>query len=83
MADWVSRLRALRDPIARRALAQGMDNAGNDGLPICLADGAALLRDVARDERVRMGDVRFDTGGGETARAYRDSLAQATGGGTA
>lgn len=35
------------------------DDRGRPGLPICLADGVILLRDVAKDERVGMDDVRF------------------------
>jgi predicted homoserine dehydrogenase-like protein len=29
------------------------------GLPICLSDGAILLRDVGTDERIRVDQVRF------------------------
>lgn len=38
----------------------GEGAAAAPGLPICLADGVTLRRDLARDERVRMEDVRFD-----------------------
>lgn len=36
------------------------DDMANPGLPICLADGVPLLRDVARDERVPLAAVRMD-----------------------
>jgi predicted homoserine dehydrogenase-like protein len=35
-------------------------DAASDGLPLCLADAVTLTRDVARDERVTLADVRYD-----------------------
>jgi predicted homoserine dehydrogenase-like protein len=34
----------------------------DDGLPIALSEGAVLLRDVAKDEVIRLADVRLPTG---------------------
>jgi len=33
---------------------------GNSGLPICLADDLALLRDIHKDEKILMSDVEYD-----------------------
>lgn len=41
--------------------AQPLERAG-DALPIGLAQGVALLRDVPKGQPVRLSDVRFDTG---------------------
>jgi len=35
------------------------DVNGDSGLPICLADGAVVNRDVAKDDRIRLSDVRM------------------------
>ncbi|BCX04410.1 MAG: NAD(P)-dependent oxidoreductase [Candidatus Roseilinea sp.] len=42
-------------------LIENCDATGwNDGLPICLADGAVLKRDVSQDERILWDDVALD-----------------------
>lgn len=46
------------------------------GLPICLADGVTVERDVARDERLALDDVRF-AADDRAHRFYLESVAQA------
>jgi predicted homoserine dehydrogenase-like protein len=42
-------------------LIENVDPAhATDGLPLCLADGITLTRDVAQDERLTLHDVRYD-----------------------
>jgi predicted homoserine dehydrogenase-like protein len=35
------------------------DTDDHSGLPICLAEGVVLMRDVAKDERIRSSDVEM------------------------
>ncbi|ELR71673.1 Homoserine dehydrogenase [Fulvivirga imtechensis AK7] len=37
------------------------DNTGNPGIPICLAEGIKLKRAIAKDERINLEDVDFDS----------------------
>jgi predicted homoserine dehydrogenase-like protein len=37
-----------------------LDNQDHPGLPICLAEGVTLGRDVRRDEKIYMDDVAYD-----------------------
>ena len=37
------------------------NNGGNPGLPICLADDIFVTRDIARDEKILLSDVRYDS----------------------
>lgn len=50
------------------------EGAAHAGLPICLSEGAALLRDVARDRPLALADVRLPAAD-DAARLYRLALA--------
>ncbi len=53
-------------------LIENCDTGGwNTGLPICLADGAVLKRDVSRDEKILLDDVELDTGRFDVQLFYR------------
>jgi predicted homoserine dehydrogenase-like protein len=49
------------------------DNDDNPGLPICLAEDIPVLRDIARDEKILMTDVRHDSARADFA-MYRKAL---------
>jgi len=42
-------------------LIENCSHDGQEGLPVCLADGVVLKRDVPRDERISLDDVEFDS----------------------
>jgi predicted homoserine dehydrogenase-like protein len=54
-------------------------DAGGDhpGVPICVADGMRLTRDVAIDERIDWGDVQYDSGREDVA-LFRRALRVST-----
>ena len=37
------------------------DNVQHPGLPICLSDGVTVCRDIAKDEKIYMDDVHYET----------------------